>query len=308
MTLVLDSTQECHMTNFLINWRLAVCLAGLFGVCADAGFSQELDAHKKPRILRPLQGGVSDVIIRTGAGVDSPIKTPSDFSLGASRNDVQQQQAAAAPSLSLGTSDASRTHPTVPRAEAKAEAGRALVGASTSMTERKGDTSGSNGAVPPKCNESDDAEQEPVQKTIIVRMTGYKEDTEIIPKINADAISMANNLLETKKRKCVILLERTSVKLATGGCGDMAVSGKLVDFRKLLKEFMAAGGTVVLNKRWAEEFGVQPRDCIAGVTIVSPADIAELVVDADKIMDYATPNYPANLKFYMNKTTAIDQP
>lgn len=144
----------------------------------------------------------------------------------------------------------------------------------------------------------------PQLKTVIVRVTGFNEDTEITPKINLDAFGMANKLLETKKRKCVILLERTSVKLATTGYVDMAVNGNLVDFRKLIKQFMANGGEVVAHKKWCDEFSVQPRDMIGGVRVLPESEVAELILDAEKMVDYATPNYPFNLKFNFGQPNA----
>jgi hypothetical protein len=71
-----------------------------------------------------------------------------------------------------------------------------------------------------------------------------------------------------------------------------------VDFRKLLKLFIASGGEVIVSSKWAEEFGVQPGGAIGGVQFKTQDEIANIVIDSDKIVDYATPNYPFNMMLY----------
>jgi hypothetical protein len=257
------------------------------------------------RIARPLTGQVKSARIRTGASTTAqpkdgaPSGQVSSFDFSLPNNNLQA--GLDSPSFDSGI-ETRLGKPQSSSMDKFFEPARAPALNSQLNATPQPAPAGSPGNDSPTSSTASDYDQQ--LKIIIVRMTGFNEDPEITPKINLDAVSMANKLLETKRRKCVILLERTGVKLGTNGYTDMSVNGNLVDFRKLLKAFMASGGEIVLNKKWCDEFAVQQSGIIGGIKILPQNEIAELIVDAEKIVDYATPNYPANLKFFFNQPGA----
>ncbi len=152
--------------------------------------------------------------------------------------------------------------------------------------------SGGAGAGTPAANDEAQRNKPILPKPIVViHITGFKEDPDNTPVINYDALKMAKNLqLSTKAEAVVILfLDRNGVRLATRGYDEPYIDQTPVHFHKLINEFVGRGGRIILSKPWASKLCIQQCDLHAGAEILTESEIADVILDADRIIDYSTP-------------------
>jgi predicted peroxiredoxin len=94
-------------------------------------------------------------------------------------------------------------------------------------------------------------------------------------------------MLQKKGASVTVFLDREGVRLADD---DMPKSlgwgGRADPVVEILAAFVKAGGQVLLCPHCAEMAGVEADDLVEGTRIASEADVAELFLAADKVIDY----------------------
>ena len=94
-------------------------------------------------------------------------------------------------------------------------------------------------------------------------------------------------MLQRKGASVTVFLDREGVRLADEDMPKTLGWGRKADpVRAILADFVKAGGSVVLCPHCAEMAGVEADDLVEGARIGSDADVAELVLAADKVIDY----------------------
>jgi predicted peroxiredoxin len=93
--------------------------------------------------------------------------------------------------------------------------------------------------------------------------------------------------LQKKGASVTVFLDREGVRLADDDMPKSLGWGKRADpVVEILSDFMKAGGRVVLCPHCAQMAGIDDDDLLEGARIASDADVAELFLAADKVIDY----------------------
>jgi hypothetical protein len=131
-------------------------------------------------------------------------------------------------------------------------------------------------------------------KRIVLRMKRFASQYEA--EIVEDGLSIAGDMLR-RGGNVVVLLDMEAVHVAddkfefydTASADESgkqrAISTKQVQSQ--LRNFMEDGGTVLASEHWAKVWGITRRSSLsAGVRLISPGDIAQLLMDAQSVIDY----------------------
>ncbi len=94
-------------------------------------------------------------------------------------------------------------------------------------------------------------------------------------------------MLQKKGASVTVFLDREGVRLADDDMPKSLSWGKKSDpVVKILAGFVKAGGKVLLCPHCAEMAGVESDDLVGGARIASEADVADLFLSADKVIDF----------------------
>ena len=94
-------------------------------------------------------------------------------------------------------------------------------------------------------------------------------------------------MLQKKGASVTVFLDREGVRLADDDMPKSLGWGRKADpVLVILADFVKAGGAVVLCPHCAEMAGVEDDDLVEGARIGSEAEVAELFLSADKVIDY----------------------
>lgn len=145
---------------------------------------------------------------------------------------------------------------------------------------------GSYPAPPMQQPSSEEKIQKKAKRSVIVRFLAFQDHgPDVTPYINYDGLRMAQALLDNG-HEVSMLMDRHGVRLATGGDMDFGIYHTPISFVKLVKKFIADGGKVYCNKYYCDLYSVQQCDLLSGVEIRDEKELAEIIMDADKILDY----------------------
>ena len=94
-------------------------------------------------------------------------------------------------------------------------------------------------------------------------------------------------MLQKKGATVSVFLDREGVRLADDDIPKSLSWGKKADpVAALLADFVEAGGRVLLCPHCAEMAGIEADDLVEGARLASEADVAQLFMAADKVIDY----------------------
>lgn len=99
-------------------------------------------------------------------------------------------------------------------------------------------------------------------------------------------VSLAR-MLQKKGASVTVFLDREGVRIADDDMPKSLGWGKKSDpVVAILVDFMKAGGRVLLCPHCAEMAGVEDDDLFEGARIASQAEVADVFLAADKVIDY----------------------
>ena len=94
-------------------------------------------------------------------------------------------------------------------------------------------------------------------------------------------------MLQKKGASVTVFLDREGVRLADDDMPKSLGWGKKADpVADILADFVKAEGRVVLCPHCAQMAGIEDDDLVGGARIASEAEVAELFLSADKVIDY----------------------
>jgi hypothetical protein len=128
-------------------------------------------------------------------------------------------------------------------------------------------------------------------KNILVRMTGFDESLELSPQVNLNAFQTAIALQDIGVQ-VTIYLDQRAVMFATQFNNPFMVDNQPVDFHKLMNQFLALKGKVLVSKKFADKYALTQK-ATEQVSFADDADVAREIAVAQKVMDFTGPIFPS---------------
>jgi hypothetical protein len=235
------------------------------------------------RIARPLSGAIS--VPSTSALQKGLINAGDKFEL---RSDVGQP----VKTLNADVVDSTAVAPATERARLTPPVAEAAGLSATTIDNKVREEKPPGSPIYRKDGTTYRPEQ--LTKRIVLRLKRFGSQYE--GEIVEGGVSVAHDMLR-RGANVTVLLDLEAVHVADDKYGfydtasaDESGNQRSISLKQIqgqLRNFIDDGGTVLASEHWAKVWGITRRNSLsAGVRLISPGDLAQLLMDAHSVIDY----------------------